>query len=160
MPMYEYYCSACNGVFELLRSVRQSDSPQPCLDCDTDSERLMPTTFSAFIVRDGLPRRIPDRGTFWHLGQEVRRPVNEPAFAWEHPDLDQHHETPPTAEEIDAFEYQLDRDQEADQKAAADGMLAIQPQREMARAKFVGRLQATGTIHRLRPRKRIKKTSD
>lgn len=80
MPVYEYYCPACNGVFELLRSVRQSADPQPCIECGDESERLMPTTFSAFILRDGLPRRLPDRGTFWHLGKEVSRTVNESAL--------------------------------------------------------------------------------
>ncbi len=159
MPMYEYYCRACNGVFELLRSARQSTDSQPCPDCDAESERLMPTTFTAFTVRDGLPRSIPDRGTFWHLGQEVKRPVNEPALPFEHPDLDKHPETMPSAEEIEAFDHQLDRDAHEDAEADARGMLAIQPQREMARGKFVQRLAATGTINRLRPRKRSKGTS-
>jgi putative FmdB family regulatory protein len=65
MPMYEYYCSGCNGVFELLRPVREASYPQPCPVCDTDSRRLMPTDFAAFVVREGLPRRIPDTGKYW-----------------------------------------------------------------------------------------------
>lgn len=160
MPVYEYYCSACNGVFELLRSVRQGADAQPCPDCDSASERLMPSTFSAFILRDGLPRRIPDRGTFWHLGQEVSRPVNEAALPFEHPDLDKHPAVMPSAEEIEAFDHQLDRDQQADSEAAGRGMFAIQPQREAARAQFVERLRATGTVNRLRPRKRTKKQAE
>ena len=26
-------------------------------------------------MREGYPRAIPDRGTYWHLGKEVKRPV-------------------------------------------------------------------------------------
>lgn len=65
MPMYEYYCADCNGVFELLRPVREASNPQPCPVCDHDSKRLMPTDFAAFVVREGLPRRIPDTGKYW-----------------------------------------------------------------------------------------------
>lgn len=65
MPMYEYYCADCNGVFELLRPVREASYAQPCPVCDNDSKRLMPTDFAAFVVREGLPRRIPDTGKYW-----------------------------------------------------------------------------------------------
>lgn len=65
MPVYEYYCGDCNGVFELLRPVREASNPQPCPVCDSDSRRLMPTDFAAFVVREGLPRRIPDTGKYW-----------------------------------------------------------------------------------------------
>jgi hypothetical protein len=47
----------------------------------------MPTSFQAFMMRDGVPRTIPDRGTYWHFGQEVATPVNRPAPVTEHPDL-------------------------------------------------------------------------
>ena len=30
MPVYEYYCEPCNGVFELLRPARESSKAQPC----------------------------------------------------------------------------------------------------------------------------------
>ena len=29
MPLYEYYCSDCNGVFELLRPAKQAGDAQP-----------------------------------------------------------------------------------------------------------------------------------
>jgi hypothetical protein len=47
----------------------------------------MPTSFSAFTMRDGYPRRIPDKGTYWHLGKEVKRPVSGPVRPGEHPEL-------------------------------------------------------------------------
>ncbi len=87
MPLYEYYCSECDGIFEQLRSIREAGEPYPCPECNRESERIMPTSFMAFTVRDGYPRRIPDRGTYWHLGKEVKRPVNAAVPAGEHPDL-------------------------------------------------------------------------
>ena len=90
MPLYEYYCQDCNGIFEALRPMREASDPVPCPVCDRDGQRIMPTSFSAFTFRDGYPRRIPDKGTYWHLGQEVKRPITGPARAGEHPEL-----TPP-----------------------------------------------------------------
>ncbi|MSQ35782.1 MAG: zinc ribbon domain-containing protein [Dehalococcoidia bacterium] len=80
MPLYEYYCAECNGIFELLRPVRQSSDPQPCPQCDAESRRLMPTDFNAFVVRDGMPRRIPDDGTYWGLEGRLKNPLttNDP----------------------------------------------------------------------------------
>ena len=66
MPLYEYYCTSCDGVFEELRAMRECSEPQPCPLCDHDSQRIMPTTFSAFTFRDGMPRRIPDDFKYWH----------------------------------------------------------------------------------------------
>lgn len=153
MPLYEYYCNDCDGVFELLRPARESSLGQPCPECDREAKRLMPLDFATFTMRDGLPRRIPDRGTYWHLGKEVARPVNEAARAWEHPDLDIDPPLkPPTAEEVDAFNHQIDIDVEQEMEAAARGMQAIQPQKNLERAKFLERLVKTGGAERLRPR--------
>ena len=71
MPLYEYLCEECEGIFEAVRPMKQADEPEPCPVCDTEGQRLMPSTFQAFIMRGGYPRRIPDRGNFWHLGEEV-----------------------------------------------------------------------------------------
>jgi putative FmdB family regulatory protein len=104
MPLYEYYCQGCDGVFEELRSMRESSEPAPCPLCDRDSLRIMPTSFSAFTFRDGMPRRIPDDFTYWHHdGRKVKTmntggvPVNE------HPELFRPDPLPiPTAADIDA----------------------------------------------------------
>jgi putative FmdB family regulatory protein len=72
MPLYEYYCEPCDGVFEAIRTMRESSEPSPCPECNREGERIMPTSFMAFTMRDGYPRRIPDRGTFWHRGVEVK----------------------------------------------------------------------------------------
>ena len=87
MPLYEYYCESCNGVFELLRSMREAAEPSPCPLCDHDSQRIMPTSFAAFTFRDGMPRRIPDRGTYWHFDKEVKTMNTGGVPMNEHPEL-------------------------------------------------------------------------
>lgn len=86
MPLYEYLCEECDGIFEAVRPMKQADDPEPCPICDTEGQRLMPSTFQAFIVRGGYPRRIPDRGNFWHLGKEVSY-LPKKARPGEHPQL-------------------------------------------------------------------------
>ena len=106
MPLYEYYCDDCNGVFELLRTVRQAGDDQPCPECDGDSKRIISREFAAFIFRDGMARRLPDRGTFWHLGQEVARPITGPTSGINHPDLvNKRPADAPNLEELEFFEY-------------------------------------------------------
>ncbi|MEX2238997.1 MAG: zinc ribbon domain-containing protein [Dehalococcoidia bacterium] len=72
MPIYEYFCQPCDGIFEAIRTMRESSEPSPCPECNGESQRIMPTSFMAFTMRDGYPRRIPDKGTFWHRGVEVK----------------------------------------------------------------------------------------
>jgi putative FmdB family regulatory protein len=153
LPLYEYYCRDCDGVFELLRPARESGASQPCPECDRDAARLMPKDFSTFTLRDGLPRRIPDRGTYWHLGQEVSSPVDRPAYSWQHPEIDKPPPvTAPTNEEVEAFDYKVEQETQKDKEAAARGTLAIQPQREREREQFLKRLEQTGGTRRIRPR--------
>jgi putative FmdB family regulatory protein len=86
MPLYEYYCQPCNGIFEELRPMREATEPVPCPVCFKDANRIMPTSFSAFTFRDGYPRRIPDDGKYWHLGQKVTKLVSE-GKPNEHPEI-------------------------------------------------------------------------
>jgi putative FmdB family regulatory protein len=105
MPLYEYYCNACNGVFELLRPTREAAKSQPCPECDEDAERIMSREWAAFVFRDGYPRRIPDDGTFWHLGKKVSKPITGASDGITHPELKQPDEVPePTVEDIERFE--------------------------------------------------------
>ena len=87
MPIYEFYCEHCNGVYEVLRPIREAADPVPCPECYRDGRRMMPTSFTAFTFRDGYPRRIPDKGTYWHLGQEVSKPVTGGVRPNEHPEI-------------------------------------------------------------------------
>jgi putative FmdB family regulatory protein len=86
MPIYEYYCQPCNGIFEELRPMRESSEPVPCPECYKDAARIMPTSFAAFTFRDGYPRRIPDDGKYYHLGKKVSKPVHS-ARPNEHPEI-------------------------------------------------------------------------
>ncbi len=87
MPVYEYLCEPCNGVFEVLRPIREAADPASCPVCSRDGKRMMPTSFNAFTFRDGYPRRIPDKGTYWHLGKEVKNLVTGPVRPNEHPEI-------------------------------------------------------------------------
>lgn len=87
MPVYEYYCKRCDGVFETIRPVREASAPAPCPVCARKAQRIPPTSFSAFTMREGYPRAIPDRGTYYHLGKEVKRPITGPVKMNEHPEL-------------------------------------------------------------------------
>jgi putative FmdB family regulatory protein len=123
MPLYEYYCNDCNGVFELLRTVRLAGDDQPCPECDADAKRIISREFAAFIFRDGMPRRLPDRGTFWHLGQEVERPITGPTSGINHPDLvNKRPADAPSLEELEFFEYrqEVKRDWSREQGSIVD----------------------------------------
>ena len=105
MPLYEYYCGDCNGVFELLRPIREMDKTQSCPECDTDSERIMSKTWAAFIFRDGYPRRIPDDGTYYHLGKKVTQPITGSSDGYSHPELKARKPDPePTVADVEEFE--------------------------------------------------------
>ena len=86
MPLYEYFCEPCNGIFEELRPIREASEPVPCPQCYKDAKRIMPTSFAAFTFREGYPRRIPDDGTYYHLGKKVSKLVKS-ARPNEHPEI-------------------------------------------------------------------------
>ncbi|MGE0598769.1 MAG: zinc ribbon domain-containing protein [Dehalococcoidia bacterium] len=86
MPLYEYFCEPCNGIFEELRPIREATEPVPCPQCYKDAGRIMPTSFAAFTFRDGYPRRIPDDGKFYHLGHKVSSLVTK-GRPNEHPEV-------------------------------------------------------------------------
>jgi putative FmdB family regulatory protein len=87
MPLYEYYCKHCDGIFETMRPISRASEPAPCPLCVKRAQRIPPTSFAAFTMRDGYPRSIPDRGTYWHLEKEVKRPISGPVKMNEHPEI-------------------------------------------------------------------------
>ncbi len=87
MPLYEYYCEPCNGVYEAIRPMRESSLAVPCPECDRDGERVM-SAFSAFTYREGYPRRLPDKGTYWHFGTEVQKRAKRMSGGTVHPELE------------------------------------------------------------------------
>lgn len=86
MPIYEYLCKPCNGIFEELRPIREATQDVPCPECYKDASRIMPTSFAAFTYREGYARRIPDDGKYYHLGQKVNKPITS-ARPNEHPEI-------------------------------------------------------------------------
>jgi len=84
MPLYEYYCEPCNGIFERIRPMREASLPVPCPECNQDAGRIM-SSFNAFTFRDGYPRRLPDKGTFWHMGKEVKQRAKRMRW-YDHPE--------------------------------------------------------------------------
>lgn len=87
MPLYEYYCKSCDGIFESIRQISAASEPAPCPVCAKKAQRVMPTSFNARTMRDGYPRSIPDRGTYWHLGKEVKTRISHQTRMNEHPEL-------------------------------------------------------------------------
>ena len=87
MPVYEYHCKPCDGVFEAILPIAKASDPAPCPVCSKKAQRLPPSSFSAFTMREGYPRSIPDRGTYWHLEKEVKRPVTGAVRMNEHPEI-------------------------------------------------------------------------
>jgi len=59
MPLYEYYCDNCDNLFEALRSISQSDQPAKCPNCGGPADRIMPTTFSSMVRKQGWRQRAP-----------------------------------------------------------------------------------------------------
>jgi putative FmdB family regulatory protein len=92
MPLYEYYCKDCHGIFEEIRQMRDASDPSPCPECGREAPRMM-STFAAFTMRDGYPRKIPDKGTYWHMGKEVKKRAKR-MKGFEHPELAKPKSTP------------------------------------------------------------------
>ncbi len=50
MPIYEYLCKDCGVRFEILRSIKDADSPAHCKSCQSDQTRR---TLSVFFAQSG-----------------------------------------------------------------------------------------------------------
>lgn len=157
MPIYEYFCEPCQGIFELLRPVREAGAPQPCPQCDADARRIMSTEFQAFTLRKGLYRRLPDRGTHWHYRQEVSGPITGAAPAGEHPELRRRKLGPdriPTTEEREAFAHGVEQRLEHEAEALASGRAPIRDLFEERKAKaFTKRVASTSQRARVARRR-------
>lgn len=155
MPLYEYYCEPCHGIFELLRPVRQAVLAQPCPECDSDATRIVVSTFAAFTVRDGWPRRLPDDGSFLHFGKKVSSPIMGPSYQGvTHPDLEPAGGglEAPTVEEVERWEQQLSARRAVE--AEIDSTI-IDADFEREKASFVERLTsvpATEPVERAKRR--------
>lgn len=148
MPIYEYYCADCHGVFELLRPVRDAARSQSCVDCDSESKRIVSESFAVFTMRDGSPRRLPDRGTYWHLGKEVSKPITGSSPPNEHPELHRRPPPkPPTVEEIEAFDSAEDEREQgrAIQREVFGAPIVVNQSEAGQRLQFTKRMKLQGT---------------
>lgn len=87
MPLYEYFCKHCDGVFEKMATIAKASDPAPCPVCSKKAGRIPPTSFNARTMREGYARAIPDRGTYWHLGKEVKTKNTGGVPMNQHPEL-------------------------------------------------------------------------
>jgi putative FmdB family regulatory protein len=145
MPLYEYYCADCHGVFELLRPVREASNPQPCPECDAESRRLMPKDFAAFVVREGLPRRVPDTGKYWtrdglsdraETGDAYQTTPHEAAWS----------KGFATPSDDDAEEWRIRRMQEDEERGRDLGMMEIDVQLAEASRDYEQRKMNTAVL--------------
>ena len=70
-----------------MGQIKTASAAAPCPVCARKAERMMPTSFSAFTMREGYPRAIPDRGTYYHLEKEVKKPITGSVRMNEHPEI-------------------------------------------------------------------------
>lgn len=47
MPIYEYICKACGRRFEMLRSIKDADSPIACKSCQSSQTQRALSVFYA-----------------------------------------------------------------------------------------------------------------
>jgi putative FmdB family regulatory protein len=136
VPVYEFFCEPCDGIFETLRSIRESGEPAPCPVCNTEAPRIMPTSFTAFTFRDGYPRRIPDKGTYWHLGKEVKKPVTGAVRPNEHPEINKPIPQPrPLKGEVEIARERARIEVKAKREEAVERQAAIQAYEKTQAAK-------------------------
>ncbi len=158
MPLYEYLCEPCNGIFELLRPAKDASKPQPCPQCDEDAKRIVSKQWSAFTFREGFPRRLPDDGGYWHLGHKVSQPIFGFTSGVEHPEVrgTLPDYAPPTVDEIEQFEFRQEVKAEMNREA---GALMVNETVESRDSFFKARLQKTrGTRKQEAAKKRAAET--
>ena len=50
MPIYEYVCQDCGKRFEMIRSIKEADSPIPCKSCLSNQTQR---AISVFFAQSG-----------------------------------------------------------------------------------------------------------
>ncbi len=53
MPLYEYYCPSCQGVFETLRPAKEADAPVTCPSCQHASSQRILSLFADSVKTNG-----------------------------------------------------------------------------------------------------------
>lgn len=136
MPIYEFFCKHCDGIFETIRPISRASEAAPCPVCAKKGERIPPTSFSAFTMREGYPRAIPDRGTYYHLGKEVKKPISGAVRMNEHPELNKPKpKRKKTKGEMEVIEHQEEVVTKENKKMLDSGVMPTMPARSPYRDK-------------------------
>jgi len=64
MPIYEYWCSACEREFEQMRPMSQASEPARCPTCGAESEKLP----SVFASKADYTIKVPRSAAFRQRG--------------------------------------------------------------------------------------------
>jgi hypothetical protein len=79
-----------------------------------------------FTMREGYPRAIPDRGTYYHLGKEVKNRISGPFRMNEHPELAKPRpKRKPSKGEVEIARDKAHIEAKEQAKKKADGVRAI-----------------------------------
>jgi putative FmdB family regulatory protein len=54
MPLYEYFCTSCQQVFETLRPAKDADEPVSCPACQHASSQRILSLFANSVKTDGV----------------------------------------------------------------------------------------------------------
>ena len=118
------------------------------------------------VVRDvHAPRRLaappPDRGTYWHLEQEVSTPIDRAVQVGEHPErFDAKYGPPPvpTMEELEVFEQQERARAEEAQAREDSGYGPMLNEKDLKqRREFLERQAATAQRSRVAKRRKVQR---
>jgi putative FmdB family regulatory protein len=58
MPLYEYFCPSCQGVFETLRPAKEADAPVACPSCQHASSQRILSLFADSVKTNGDPMPV------------------------------------------------------------------------------------------------------
>lgn len=67
MSRYDYRCESCGECFEVMKSMKDSDTPEACPECGSPAKKLIscPTVYADGMVRVSYalgvhPKQIPE----------------------------------------------------------------------------------------------------
>jgi putative FmdB family regulatory protein len=59
MPLYEYFCTSCQGTFETLRPAKEADEPVSCPSCQHASSQRILSLFANSVKTNGATSLLP-----------------------------------------------------------------------------------------------------
>ena len=74
MPLYEYFCRACDNTFEEIRSVAECERPMACPGCEEPTATQTPPSF---FVRGSSASRGPRSLAEQLAGKGAMKPAGD-----------------------------------------------------------------------------------